>query len=199
MKKLSLMTAALVLVSFNVHAIPPPPPLPPAIGSLNAKLKVQLRISDLTKCDGYLCEQTVESCEMDVKIPVVPGSQYDEGSYGPYAQSADGDVFNCSKIVGSYEHLIGVQIYATKNAETGELKIITDLRSGKYTTRDDLKTDNSERNVTVVAASSPSLKIKSNLLAQIHNDGKKVKTAVTDTGLDVSAELNFGSLAIGAP
>lgn len=200
MKKIGLLAAGLMLISYNVQAIPPPPPLPPAIGSLSAKLKVLLRVSDLTKCEGFFCDQSTATCELDVKIPVVPASSYDEGSYGPQVQSAEGQYLDCKKTVGGYEHSVGLQIYATLNAETGTLKIVNDMRSGKRTDRNDLDAGNAGRNVTVVSASLPSLKVKNSLMAQIYKSSPgKSKSAVSNTSMDVSADLDFASLTVGAP
>jgi hypothetical protein len=203
MKKSLFLTASLLLTSLSVQAIPPPPPLPPAIGYISAHLKIQLSITDVTKCDGYFCEQKNKECELTVRVPVVKASQYDEGFASNVIASVDGKSYaSCMEEVQGYKHMASLEIYASLDENSKALKIVTNTRSNKYTQNSDLSTDNSNSSVNVISSTLPSYKARNSLLSQVNKPYDfiaaqgQLKTAVANTTFSISTVLEMPSLQI---
>jgi hypothetical protein len=191
----NLLALAFLAVSFNVHAIPPPPPPPDAIGSLSADIKISVRVTDVTKCQGYFCASESQECQLTAKIPVLPANPYGGRHYMPTTKSADGKQYaTCEKEFGGDKHYVSMTVYITKNEATGELILFSDSRSGK-SGNGEASTDNNASTRMALPSNQSSFSIESALGADIHGG----KNPLTNTNSDILMSISFPSLEVQAP
>ena len=196
MKVIYSLAALALFVSFNVHAIPPPPSLPKAIGVFNAKLRVHVSMSKV--CNDMICTGDVAVCEFDVKIPVVPGSLHDE-AYNSSAllDAATGKPVTCGKVFEGINHYMRISAYATLNNQ-GLVKVISRTSSGKQvepTTGRELSLFGGNTNITWLSQQSPVLMVKNftNESLQQHTLAG-VRPLIANTQSSVTTTLEFASL-----
>ena len=201
MKIIRSLAALALFVSFNVHAIPPPPPLPKPIGYLSAKLKVN--VSATQACNDMICPHDSEFCDFTVKVPVVAASTYDEGYNSPtLLDLTTKKPVSCNKVFEGLNHQMGLSAYATLDSK-GLVKVISRTYFGKApypSTGRELSLSGGNYNVTILSQASPVLTVRSSTNESInfHQLGGQ-PPAVANTRSSVTTALEFSSLQLEGP